>query len=155
MRGIRSALVAVFVSLGAFGAMAGSASAIVIAQDGHWCGIDSPQRLPKLNEYLHNHEGQKHHYGTCDGAYTHVFNPYKTKSSKIVRFQIHQRKFLKEMFVGREKWIGSADIGKGTMFRASENGHDVHGTFLGDFEAEGSVTLEGQTGHFYAVWVSS
>jgi hypothetical protein len=155
MRSKRLTLLAAVVAVcGAFGVMAGNASAIIIAEDGHWCGIDEPQRLPQLHEYLLHNEGSGWHHGDCSGAFTHVFNHYKTRSAKVVTFQIHQRKFLKEMFVGREKWIGSADIGFHTRYRASENGHDVEGDFLGDFETEGILTLHGQRGYFYAIWVS-
>jgi hypothetical protein len=39
-------------------------------------------------------------------------------------------------------------------YNASENGHDVSGEFLGDFETEGTITLQGQRGYFYAIWIS-
>ncbi len=155
MRRKRMALLAAVIAVcGAFGIMAGSASAIIIAEDGHWCGIDAPQKLPQLHDYLLHNESSGYHHGTCSGAFTHVFDRYRSRSAKVVTFQIHQRKFLKEMFVGREKWIGSADIGFGTHYRASENGHDVEGDFLGDFETEGAITLQGQRGYFYAIWIS-
>ncbi len=154
MKRKRLTLLATVVAVcGAFGVMAGSASAIIIPEDGHWCGIDEPQRLPAMHDYLLRHESHDS-FSTCDGAFTHVFDKYKTRSAKVVRFDLSQRKFLKEMFVGREKWIGSADIGYGTRYRASENGHDVEGDWLGDFETEGTITLQGQRGYFYAIWVS-
>ena len=57
MRRKRMTLLAAVVAVcGAFGIMAGNASAIIIAEDGHWCGIDEPQRVPQLHEYLLSNE---------------------------------------------------------------------------------------------------
>jgi hypothetical protein len=128
------------------------AEAIVIAEDGHWCGFDSSQKLTpaqqaSLPERLLGADR------TCQYAETHF--AHYGRSVKAVRFIIEQRKFLKEMYVGRHKWIGSADIGHKPEFRASENGHDVHGTFHSDFFAAGKITLDGQSDYFYAYWISA
>jgi hypothetical protein len=146
-----TALLAGVAACAAFAASAGSAAAIVLAEDGQWCGIDEPQALPHLKAYLERYTTE-HRYSDCTHA-ERAFDKYRTHTAKIVKFRIEQHQFLKEMFVGRHKWIGSYDIGRKTRFFAEEHLHRVHGTFVTDLAAVGTLELEGQTGHFYAIWV--
>jgi hypothetical protein len=113
-------LAAVVAVGGAFGAMAGTASAIVVQEDGQWCGIDEPQPLPQLESYLRSYHTQ-HHYSDCTQADRVFFDSYHPqRTAKIVKFRIHDTKFLKELFVGRKQYIGSADIGRKPRYTASE-----------------------------------
>jgi hypothetical protein len=153
MRRLRLVVLGALVGCLTAAIFAGSAAAIIIPKNGKWCGIDAPQELSGLHTYLVEHSMDSH-YGSCSGAFSHVFDRYKLRSSKIVRFEIRQRKFLKNMYVGDEFWIGSHDSIRGDTMNSSENGHDVHGTFLSDFVVSGIIRLDGLEGWFYAVWVS-
>lgn len=79
------------------------------------------------------------------------YHPQRT--AKVVKFRIGDTKFLKEFFVGSKKYIGSADIGRKPRYTASENGFTVRGDFLTDLATFGTISLEGNEGHFYAIWV--
>jgi len=133
--------------------MAGSASAIVIQEDGQWCGIDEPQPLPHLKTYLDSYRTD-HQYSDCTEADRVFFDRYHPqRTAKIVKFRIEDTKFLKEFHVGRKKYIGSADIGRKPNYTASENGFSVRGDFVTDLATVGAIELEGQRGYFYAIWV--
>jgi hypothetical protein len=130
-----------------------SAQAIVLQQNGHWCGFDSPQPLSYYDARNLPEALPSAYAGNCAYAQTHFLG--HNVSAHAIRFNIVDRKFLKDMYVGDEKWIGSADIGRSPHFRASENGHSVDGDFVRDFFATGTITLDGQSDHFYAFWVSA
>lgn len=149
--------------LGAMSALAGclaiavfasSASALVLPKNGHWCGIAVDQPLSGYwPGYFGNREPSYYPGHGCGWTENNFGFDAGSQDAVPVEFYV-SRKYMYNMYVDDEYWIRSADVVHGRYFHASDNGHNVDGTFEHNWLADGTIELDGVTSYFYAVWVS-